>query len=87
METDLRHIGDVSIGLLTVGIQASVAPAPTPPQVRLAQAEFGVQDIPRMRGAGYGLQRCITLRLPLRFRRLVSSSAFDEPKRNQTNLE
>ena len=45
METEMRHVGDVSISLLRIGIQASVATTLTPPLVTLAQRDFGVQDI------------------------------------------
>ncbi|MTI01926.1 MULTISPECIES: LysR family transcriptional regulator [Alphaproteobacteria] len=45
MESELRHIGEGSINLLRVGIQASIATTLTPSLVTLAQQEFGVEDI------------------------------------------
>ena len=45
METELRHVGQQSIRLLRVGIQASVATTLTPPLVALAQRDFMVEDI------------------------------------------
>ncbi|MEM9579481.1 MAG: LysR family transcriptional regulator [Pseudomonadota bacterium] len=45
METELRHVGQASISLLRVGLQASIATTLTPPLVTLAQSEFGVEDI------------------------------------------
>ena len=45
MESELRHVGQASISLLRVGIQASIATTMTPSLVALAQDEFGVEDI------------------------------------------
>lgn len=45
METELRHVGQASISLLRVGIQASIATTLTPPLVALAQDRFGVEDV------------------------------------------
>lgn len=45
METEMRHIGQSAISLLRVGIQASIATTLTPELVRLAQGDFGVEDI------------------------------------------
>lgn len=45
METELRHVGDQSLALLRVGIQASVATTLTPPLIDLAQKMFNVEDI------------------------------------------
>ncbi len=45
MESELRHVGQASISLLRVGVQASVATTLTPALVRLAQDEFGIEDI------------------------------------------
>lgn len=45
MESELRHVGQASISLLRVGIQASVATTLTPSLVSLAQDAFGVEDI------------------------------------------
>lgn len=45
MESELRHVGQASISLLRVGVQASIATTLTPPLVRLAQQAFGVEDI------------------------------------------
>ncbi|MGI9357531.1 MAG: LysR family transcriptional regulator [Rhizobiaceae bacterium] len=45
MEFELRRVGETSISLLRVGIQASIATTLTPSLVALAQDEFGVEDI------------------------------------------
>lgn len=45
METELRHVGQDSLSLLRVGIQASVATTLTPHLIALAQNEFDVEDI------------------------------------------
>lgn len=45
METELRHLGQNSLSLLRVGIQASIATTLTPALVDLAQREFNVEDI------------------------------------------
>ncbi|EBA15933.1 Transcriptional regulator [Roseobacter sp. SK209-2-6] len=45
MESELRHVGQASISLLRVGIQASIATTLTPSLVALAQKDFGVEDI------------------------------------------
>lgn len=45
METEMRHIGQSSISLLRLGIQASIATTLTPSLVTLAQERFGVEDI------------------------------------------
>lgn len=45
MESELRHVGQSSISLLRLGIQASVATTLTPSLVQLAQDDFGVEDI------------------------------------------
>ncbi len=45
MESELRHVGQTSISLLRVGIQASIATTLTPSLVTLTQDEFGVEDI------------------------------------------
>ncbi len=45
MESELRHVGQASISLLRIGVQASVATTLTPWLVKLAQDEFGVEDI------------------------------------------
>ncbi|MFA3915427.1 LysR family transcriptional regulator [Ruegeria hyattellae] len=45
MESELRHVGQASISLLRVGIQASIATTLTPSLVALVQSEFGVEDI------------------------------------------
>lgn len=45
MESELRHVGQSSISLLRVGIQASIATTLTPALVKLAQEEFEVEDI------------------------------------------
>ncbi|MEL7470751.1 MAG: LysR family transcriptional regulator [Pseudomonadota bacterium] len=45
METELRQVGQASISLLRVGIQASIATTLTPSLVALAQEKFGVEDI------------------------------------------
>jgi len=45
METELRHVGQASISLLRVGIQASIATTLTPSLVTLAQDSFAVEDI------------------------------------------
>jgi len=45
METELRHVGQASISLLRVGIQASIATTLTPPLVAMAQDRFGVEDV------------------------------------------
>lgn len=45
MESELRHVGQASISLLRVGIQASIATTLTPSLVTLTQDDFGVEDI------------------------------------------
>lgn len=45
LETELRHVGQDSLSLLRVGIQASVATTLTPHLIALAQNEFDVEDI------------------------------------------
>ena len=45
MESELRHVGQASISLLRVGVQASVATSLTPALVDLAQAQYGVEDM------------------------------------------
>ena len=45
LQTEMRHVGQTSISLLRVGIQASIATTITPSLVSLAQDTFGVQDI------------------------------------------
>ncbi|MEX0281211.1 MAG: LysR family transcriptional regulator [Arenibacterium sp.] len=45
METELRHIGQKSLSLLRVGLQASIATTLTPSLINLAQHAFGVEDI------------------------------------------
>ena len=45
MESELRHVGQASISLLRVGIQASIATTLTPALVALVQREFEVEDI------------------------------------------
>jgi len=45
METELRQVGQSSISLLRVGLQASIATTLTPSLVALAQNDFGVEDI------------------------------------------
>lgn len=45
METELRHVGQQSLTLLRVGIQASVATTLTPSLIDLAQQVFNVEDI------------------------------------------
>jgi len=45
METELRHIGEKSLSLLRVGLQASIATTLTPSLIDLAQQTFGVEDI------------------------------------------
>lgn len=45
MESELRHVGQASISLLRVGIQASIATTLTPALVALVQRDFGVEDI------------------------------------------
>ena len=45
MESELRQVGQASISLLRLGIQASIATTLTPSLVALAQDEFGVEDI------------------------------------------
>ena len=45
METELRQVGQSSISLLRVGIQASVATSLTPALVRLAEGRYGVEDM------------------------------------------
>lgn len=45
METELRHVGQQSLTLLRVGIQASVATTLTPALIDLAQGTFNVEDI------------------------------------------
>jgi len=45
MESELRRVGQASISLLRVGIQASIATTLTPALVTLAQDDFGVEDM------------------------------------------
>lgn len=45
METELRHVGQKSLTLLRVGIQASIATTLTPSLINLAQRVFNVEDI------------------------------------------
>ncbi len=45
METELRHVGQKSLSLLRVGLQASIATTLTPSLIDLAQRAFGVEDI------------------------------------------
>ncbi|CUH45029.1 LysR family transcriptional regulator [Ruegeria atlantica] len=45
METELRHVGQKSLTLLRVGIQASIATTLTPSLVDFAQREFNIEDI------------------------------------------
>ncbi|WP_293573673.1 LysR family transcriptional regulator [Phaeobacter sp.] len=45
METELRHVGQKSLSLLRVGLQASIATTLTPGLIELAQQDFGVEDI------------------------------------------
>ncbi|WP_371226982.1 LysR family transcriptional regulator [Roseovarius sp. 2305UL8-3] len=45
MESELRRVGQASISLLRVGIQASIATTLTPALVALAQDRFGVEDM------------------------------------------
>lgn len=45
METELRHIGQKSLSLLRVGLQASIATTLTPALIDLAQRSYGVEDI------------------------------------------
>ncbi|MEX0284947.1 MAG: LysR family transcriptional regulator [Paracoccaceae bacterium] len=45
METELRHVGQKSLSLLRVGLQASIATTLTPPLIDLAQRVFSVEDI------------------------------------------
>lgn len=45
LDSELRQVGQASISLLRVGIQASIATTLTPSLVALAQGEFGVEDI------------------------------------------
>ncbi|WP_171175715.1 LysR family transcriptional regulator [Ruegeria sp. HKCCA4633] len=45
METELRHVGEQSLTLLRVGIQASIATTLTPSLIELAQRVFNVEDI------------------------------------------
>ncbi len=45
LDSELRHVGEASISLLRVGIQASIATTLTPSLVNLAQKDFGVEDI------------------------------------------
>ena len=45
MEHELRHVGQSSISLLRVGVQASIATTLTSPLITLAQEKFGVEDI------------------------------------------
>ena len=45
METELRQVGQASISLLRVSMQASIATTLTPSLVALAQESFGVKDI------------------------------------------
>ncbi len=45
METELRHVGQKSLTLLRVGIQASIATTLTPSLIDLAQRVFNVEDI------------------------------------------
>lgn len=45
METELRHVGQKSLTLLRVGIQASIATTLTPALIDLAQRRYAVEDI------------------------------------------
>lgn len=45
METELRHVGQKSLSLLRVGIQASIATTLTPSLIDLAQRDYAVEDI------------------------------------------
>ena len=45
METELRHVGQKSLSLLRVGLQASIATTLTAPLIALAQGAFGVKDM------------------------------------------
>ena len=45
MESELRQVGQASISLLRVGIQASIATTLTPALVALAQDKFDVEDM------------------------------------------
>lgn len=45
METELRHVGQKSLSLLRVGIQASIATTLTSALIDLAQRSYGVEDI------------------------------------------
>ena len=45
LETELRRIGQQTLSLLRVGLQASIATTLTPPLIELAQTGFGVEDI------------------------------------------
>lgn len=45
METELRHVGQKSLTLLRVSMQASIATSLTPSLVDFAQREFNVEDI------------------------------------------
>lgn len=45
METELRHVGQSSMSLLRVGLQASIATTLTPMLIDLAQRGFNVEDI------------------------------------------
>ncbi|MEM6577407.1 MAG: LysR family transcriptional regulator [Pseudomonadota bacterium] len=45
METELRHVGQKSLSLLRVGLQASIATTLTPSLIELAQETFSVEDI------------------------------------------
>jgi DNA-binding transcriptional LysR family regulator len=45
METELRHVGQKSLSLLRVGLQASIATTLTPSLIDLAQRVFNVEDI------------------------------------------
>ncbi|MEX0340570.1 MAG: LysR family transcriptional regulator [Arenibacterium sp.] len=44
METELRHVGQKSLSLLRVGIQASIATTLTPALIDIAQRVFNVED-------------------------------------------
>lgn len=45
LDSELRRVGQASISLLRVGIQASIATTLTPSLVTLLQEQFGVEDI------------------------------------------
>ncbi|MEM8582085.1 MAG: LysR family transcriptional regulator [Pseudomonadota bacterium] len=45
MESEMRHIGQASINVLRVGLQASIATTITPALIALAQERYAVEDI------------------------------------------